>query len=698
MLRPGKKFYKHPSLVAAITFLFIALLTVPTGLVLTSHAAGKEDGTVVAYDDFDGKLNLNWNILHVDPTHWSLSKKPGTLTITTQDGTFHRGRTDYKNLFLIDCPTAWGEDFQVTTCILSFNPVAEWNQAGLIFWNDEENYLKLVYEWSLGPLVPEIEAQRVFTVGAETKGGVLHAWFRADQQLENVWLRVIKRGNEYTFHISPDGKSFVPVQSPLRDRSGLFDGAVVKWGDGTVKRVGIFANNGSSTDAPQIDASFDFFEVKGLPARGNKVPAEREAKPAKSLHQAAADGDIEQVKSLISKGADINAKDEDGDTALHIAIDHGRQDVVKPLLDKGADINTKTRYGGRTPLHQACLRGQTDTAELLIAKGADVNAIDSIWGAKPLACAAYEGHKNTVELLLSKGADINHKNRAGNTALSDAAFRGNLDVVEFLIAKGAKVDEKNYYDATPVVRAVEEGHVDTVKLLLAKGADIKETCQGETLLHRGIMHNQRDMVRLLLDKGLKTSPINLAAFFGELETVKNLIAQGTDLNAKDVCGYCPLLCATCGNHRQVIDFLIARGADVNAKDNRGFAPLHHASADGHMDIVELLISKGAEVDAKSKIQSTPLYWASYHGRREVVKLLLDKGANVNALIQAQKATDWTALHQACRNGHIDVAELLIAHGANVNAKTGEGKTPLSLAEDEGRKEVVKMLRKHGAKE
>jgi len=132
MLRPGKKFYKRPSLVAAITFLFIALLTVPTGLVLTSHAAGKENETVVAYDDFDGKLNLNWNILHVDPTHWSLSKKPGTLTITTQDGTFHRGRTDYKNLFLIDCPTAWGEDFQVTTSILSFKPVAEWNEAGLI--------------------------------------------------------------------------------------------------------------------------------------------------------------------------------------------------------------------------------------------------------------------------------------------------------------------------------------------------------------------------------------------------------------------------------------------------------------------------------------------------------------------------------------------------------------------------------------
>ena len=110
------------------------------------------------FDDFDGQFGLNWDVLGADLSHWSLSKVTGAPTITTQTGPFTRGRTDYKNVFLIDCPAEKSQDFQVTTCLKSFKPVGLWNQAGVILWNDADNHLKFVYEYGEGPRSPGLRS------------------------------------------------------------------------------------------------------------------------------------------------------------------------------------------------------------------------------------------------------------------------------------------------------------------------------------------------------------------------------------------------------------------------------------------------------------------------------------------------------------------------------------------------------------
>jgi beta-xylosidase len=220
-----------------------------------------------SYDGFAGKLHLDWEILHPDPSHWSLSKNAGALTITTQDGTFHRDRTDYKNLFLAGSPGEPGTDFQITTCISAFEPVAEWKQAGLICWNGENDILKLTYECHSFGGGPE-KLQRITAVGTEIQeaGDAVFrtASFNIDQQLQGIWLRLTKQGNIYKFYTSANGKTFAPLESTIYDRIGLIDNGV-RWGNGTVKHVGIFANNGSRLEATEIDASFDFFEIRILP-------------------------------------------------------------------------------------------------------------------------------------------------------------------------------------------------------------------------------------------------------------------------------------------------------------------------------------------------------------------------------------------------------------------------------------------------
>ena len=226
-------------------------------------ATNRPQTGMLVFDDFDDPLNFGWHILNNDPTHWSLGKVPGTLTITTQAGTFVRSRQDYRNVFLIDCPAAAGQDFQVTTCLVSFRPVGPWNQAGLLLWNSPDHYLKLNYEYGEGP-PGRLEFPRpVHTVGLEIDGAPSFVWYDAEQAPEKVWLRIVKRADVCELFSSTDGESFTPLTA-LVPEVGPADHRAF-WDDAEVKYIGLYAENGSAASAPSVDASFDFFEVEVLP-------------------------------------------------------------------------------------------------------------------------------------------------------------------------------------------------------------------------------------------------------------------------------------------------------------------------------------------------------------------------------------------------------------------------------------------------
>ncbi len=214
------------------------------------------------FEDFNDVFFLNWNILGNDPSHWSLDKVPGALTITTQDGSFSRYRTDYKNIFLINFPVAQSVDFQVTTCVTDFRPYGLWNQAGLILWIDRDNNFKFVYEYGEGP-PPNNAEKLLFTAAIEINGYATHGWFEAGQEPVKMWLRIIKRGGLYELFNSTDGISFNPM-TVIKPARLTADNTVPCLG-APLQYIGIFADNGTSFGAPQVDASFDFFEFKVLP-------------------------------------------------------------------------------------------------------------------------------------------------------------------------------------------------------------------------------------------------------------------------------------------------------------------------------------------------------------------------------------------------------------------------------------------------
>jgi len=174
-----------------------------------------------------------------------------------------------------------------------------------------------------------------------------------------------------------------------------------------------------------------------LTARSETETAtEPEPKPTKSLHEAAAVGDIEQVKSLISKGADVNARDVWDQTPLHRAAAYGHKDLAELLIAKGADVKAQSKgastYG--TALYAAATEGHKDVAELLIANGADVNAKDR-YGYTPLYLA---WKSDIAELLIVNGADLKAKDKKGQTPLSYWKEVGTGEIAELLRKHGAK--------------------------------------------------------------------------------------------------------------------------------------------------------------------------------------------------------------------------------------------------------------------
>jgi len=142
------------------------------------------------------------------------------------------------------------------------------------------------------------------------------------------------------------------------------------------------------------------------------------------LTMAAWRGELDEISELISQGANINAGVP---PALHCAVNEGHKEVVELLLTKGVDVDVRDNTG-QTSLDIALSRDRKEIAELLQAKGASISSIYT---------AAQAGHLEGAKRLLEAGADVNKKDKDGLTPLLYAIKGGHKDLVMLLIAKGA---------------------------------------------------------------------------------------------------------------------------------------------------------------------------------------------------------------------------------------------------------------------
>lgn len=146
-------------------------------------------------------------------------------------------------------------------------------------------------------------------------------------------------------------------------------------------------------------------------------------------------GNMAQVAALLKSGADVNASNEEGTTALMQAAALGKLDLVELLLRSGASVDA-TDARGWTALMKSLFnyemnRGFPEVAQALIEAGANIEH-QIAYGTRPLMLAAGYGEAGVVEVLLAAGADVNAKNEGGRTARVMAETKDYVEVINIL--------------------------------------------------------------------------------------------------------------------------------------------------------------------------------------------------------------------------------------------------------------------------
>ena len=452
------------------------------------------------------------------------------------------------------------------------------------------------------------------------------------------------------------------------------------------------------------------------------------------IHDAAREGDLQEVQRLINEGVNIDSKTKYEETALHIASDKGDIEMVKFLIAEGADVDARD-FLKRTPLELTVTssKGSLKIAKLLIKKGANRDLKDRF--ARRFARRF-----------------ANTRNVHGETALHIASGEGDIEMVKFLIENGAVVDaqiishqemafnyatehgysvnrhikvnkEKDKHGKTALQIAKEKGHLKVAQILIENGAkvDVKKKLKALQVAKQiGYQIKHREIFSSLsfLNSVAVAELIYIAAETGNLQAIQNLVNKGMDINSKNKDGKTALHIASGEGHLEMVKFLIENGAVVDAGDKEGRTALEVTvtSPRGSLEIAKLLIKNGASknikrggfvliANARNAYGETALQIASGEGDLEMVKFLITEGADVNAQMtlnmrlyfQEENKYGKTALHFASEKNHFRVIQILLANGAKVDVKNEEGKTALQVAKQRGYKKTVSKLESFQAK-
>jgi ankyrin repeat protein len=424
-----------------------------------------------------------------------------------------------------------------------------------------------------------------------------------------------------------------------------------------------------------------------------------------------------------------------GDRTLIEAARSADTNGLRALLKQGANVNA-AEVDGTTALHWAAYRDDLESVDLLIRAGAKVNAANDL-GATPLWTACQNASAPMVRRLLQAGANANAALLLGETVLMAAAHSGNPEIVEQLIVKGANVNARAARGQTALMWAVGQKHSDVVKVLVAHGADVHARSDEWSQVQAVPPHGLPAYNRAIPHGG--DTALMFAARVGDLASAKLLVAAGANVNDVDAWGVSATVLAEHSGFGDLVELFLDHGADPNAA-KAGFTALHEAIMRRDEKTVSALLAHGADPNTPLRtwtptrrssddyhfepelVGATPFWLAARFSEPNVMRLLLKQGADplfvqhaeyfvglgaeprtqvTTALMAATGmggGSPWVPVDSGAREAlTLEAVKLAIELGIDVNAANADGRTALDAAKALKYDSVVKFLVDKGAK-
>ncbi|MDR2803946.1 MAG: ankyrin repeat domain-containing protein [Treponema sp.] len=401
-------------------------------------------------------------------------------------------------------------------------------------------------------------------------------------------------------------------------------------------------------------------------------------------------GDPEIIQRILDKNALINARNQDGDTALHIAVRQNREAAGVLLITRGADMFAQNAKGespsyltfyspgdirewvltpivltardglGNTILHYAT-QWKLDSAIALIAsKGASLEAAN-VTGETPLFVAVKIDSASTVQALLNAGASIAGRDTLGNTALHTAVRWNALSASEALISAKIDINSYNLYGKTPLHDAVRLSVFGMETLLTQRGANLEAR-----------------------DKEGNT-PLMEALLKGSYRSADHLINSGADVSTRNNNGDTPLLIAIEEERSDMVGLLLDRGAQIHAKNADGESPFTAALKMSARMMLTLLAKGRGQTDDEGR---SPLHIAlSYNMPESEIETIAAWMGRTDLVDRDGR----TALRYAVDHANWDAAKFLANDGANIFSVARDGKTPAEITLETGNREAVRAV-------
>ncbi|KAF2073915.1 hypothetical protein CYY_004769 [Polysphondylium violaceum] len=327
-----------------------------------------------------------------------------------------------------------------------------------------------------------------------------------------------------------------------------------------------------------------------------------------AVFMAAYNGNLELVKALVAKGADVNIAESNEVTPFTVACVNGKISVVEYILENfSATLDPNTIVTG---LAGACQYGYPQVIKRLLDRGVDVNMFLDEEGATCLYLACETAQEIVIALLLNNGANPNLP-RGKYYPLHLASQAGNLKIMENLLKHDADPDVQIPDGATSLLIAAQNGRISSVDLLYKYNANpnIQMKTDGSTPLYVAAARHHKNTVKALLENPKLditlalndgTNILHLLCQFGHLDIIQDMFEKFPNDISKI----------------------------INVKRKDGTSPLHLAARHGQAEICSLLLSNGANINDTCD-GDTALSVATRYGRADTIKVLQDALNNSN---------------------------------------------------------------------